>query len=183
MFQAYCNISVPVNPVGKKSISTMHTTNYIIRLSSFTSDQKLYTEFWISPLSFCLWLGGINSIFNSHLDKKSQERFYNQIVSKYKCSRRKIVDKDVLITYRFSHRKFTQYIITTRDLPQEPGIWNSSKLFHKLLANVMWIKSLSKTVRWNGNLLQKSSKSFLTMPFHLLFFISIKSLYQKFCWT
>ena len=95
-----------------------------------TSDQKLYTEFWVSPLSFCLWLDGIDSRFlyaefrlsalsfclwpdgidsrfKSHLDNKSKERFYNQRVREYKCRRTKTVDKDILITHRFSDRKFS----------------------------------------------------------------------------
>ena len=60
----------------------------------------------------------------------------------------KTVDKDILITYGFSERKFSQPFITTSDLPQEQGIRNNSanSLFHKLLTNFMWIKSLSKAV-------------------------------------
>ena len=131
----------------------MHTTNYIMRMSMSTSDQKLYTEFWLSPLLFCFWLDGINSRFKSHLDNKSKERtrFYNQRVRESRCRKTKTVDKDILITYRFSDRKFSQPIITTSDLLQEQGIRNNSasSLFHKLLTKVMWMKSLSKTVSWN----------------------------------
>ena len=99
-----------------------------------TSDQKLYTEFLLSPLSFSLWLDGINSRFKNHLDNKSKERLYNQRVPESKCRRTKTVDKDVLITYGFSDRKFPQPIITTSELPQEQEIWNNSasSLFHKL---------------------------------------------------
>ena len=64
----------------------------------FTSDQKLYTEFWQFPLSFCLWLDGINSRFKSHLDNTSKERFYNPRIRDSKCKRTKTVDKDILIT-------------------------------------------------------------------------------------
>ena len=139
----------------------MHTTNYIMRLSMSTSDQKLYTELWLSPLSFYLWLDGINSRFKSHLDNKSKGRFYNQSARESKCRRTKTVDKDILITYRFSDRKFSQPSITTSDLPQEQGIRNNSasSLFHKLLTNVMWMKSLSKTVSWN-----EIHKSLLRLP-------------------
>ena len=107
--------------ISKSSISAMHNTNYI-RLSMSTSDQKLYTEFWHSPLSFYLWLDGIDSRFKRHLDNKSRERFHNQRVRESKCRRRKTVDKDILITYRFSDRKLSQPIITTSELPQEQGI-------------------------------------------------------------
>ena len=131
----------------------MHTTNYIMSLSMSKSDQKLYTELWLSPLSFCLWLYSINSRFKSHLDNKSKERtrFYNQRVRESRCRKTKTVDKDILTTYRFSHRKFSQPIITTSDLLQEQEIRNSSasSFFHKLLTNVIWMKSLSKTVSWN----------------------------------
>ena len=73
-----------------------------------TSDHKLYTEFWLSPLSFCLWLDGINSRFKSYLDNKSKKRFYNQRVHESKCRKTKTFDKDILITYRSSDRKFSQ---------------------------------------------------------------------------
>ena len=107
-----------------------------------TSDQKLYTEF-----SFCLWLDGINSRSKSHLDhkskrksqkgkshrdNKSKERFYNQRVFESRRRRKKTVDKDLLITYRFSDRKFSQPIIATSNLLQEQGIRNN---FHKLFTN------------------------------------------------
>ena len=107
--------------IGKNSISAMHTTNYI-RLSMSTSDQKLYTEFWHSPLSFYLWLDGIDSRFKRHLDNKSKVRFHNQRVCESKCRRTKTVDKDILITQSFSDRKLSQPIITTSELPQEQGI-------------------------------------------------------------
>ena len=110
--------------IGKNSISAMHTTNYT-RLSMSTSDQKLYTEFWHSPLSFYLWLDGIDSRFKRHLDNKSKERFHNQRVCESNCRRTKTVDKDILITYRFSDRKLSQSIITTSELPQEQGIRNN----------------------------------------------------------
>ena len=110
--------------IGKNSISAMHTTNYI-RLSMSTSDQKLYTEFWHSPLSFYLWLDGIDSRFKRHLDNKSKERSHNQRVRGSKCRRTKTVDKVILITYRFSDRKLSQPIITTTELPQEQGIRNN----------------------------------------------------------
>ena len=60
-----------------------------------TSDQKLYTEYW---------LNGINSRFKIHLDNKSKERtrFYNQRARESRFRRTKIVDKDILITYSFS---------------------------------------------------------------------------------
>ena len=124
-----------------------------------TSDQELYIEFWLSPLLFWLWLGPINSGFKSHLDNKSKKRFYNQTVWEFICRRTKTVDKDILITYRFSDRKFSQPIITTNDLLQEQGIRNNSasSLFHKFLTKVMWMKSLNKTVSWNeihGSLLR-----------------------------
>ena len=70
-----------------------------------TSDQKLCTEFWHSPLSFCLWLEGIDLRFKRHLDNKSKERFNNQRVCESKCRGTKTVDKGILITYRFSDRK------------------------------------------------------------------------------
>ena len=121
----------------------MHTTNYIMKLWMSTSDQKLYTKFWLSALSFCFWLNGINSRFKNHLDNKSKERtrFYNQRVRKSRCRGTKTVDKN----------SFSQPILTTSDLPQEQGIQSNSasSLFHKLLTNVMWMKSLSKTVSWN----------------------------------
>ena len=103
------------------------------------------------PLSFCLWLDGLKARFKNHLDNKPKERFYNQRVCESKCRRTKTVDKDIHITYRFSERKLSQRIIKTSDLPQEQGIRNNSasSLFHKLLTNVMWMKSLSKTVSWN----------------------------------
>ena len=103
-----------------------------------TSDQKLYTEFWHSPLSFYLWLDGIDSRFKRHLDNKSKERFHNQRVCECNCRRTKTVDKDILITYRFSDRKFPQPIITS-DFQQEQGVWNNSanSLFHRLSANAM----------------------------------------------
>ena len=110
--------------IGKNSISAMHTTNYI-RLLMPTSDQKLYTEFWHSPLSFYLWLDGIDSRFKRHLDNKSKERSHNQRVRGSKCRRTKTVDKVILITYRFSDRKLSQPIITTRELPQKQGIRNN----------------------------------------------------------
>ena len=110
--------------IGKNSISAMHTTNYT-RLSMSTSDQKLYTEFWHSPLSFYLWLDGIDSRFKRHLDNKSKVRFHNQRVCESNCRRTKTVDKDILITYRFSDRKLSQPIITTSELPQEQGIRNN----------------------------------------------------------
>ena len=140
--------------IGKNSISAMHTTNYI-RLSMSTSDQKLYTEFWHSPLSFYLWLDGIDSRFKRHLDNKSKERSHNQRVRGSKCRRTKTVDKVILITYRFSDRKLSRPIITTRELPQEQGIRNNfvHSLFHKLLTNVKWMKSLSKTVSWADHII------------------------------
>ena len=117
--------------IGKNSISAIHTTNYIMRLSMSTSDQKLYTEFWHSPLSFYLWLDGIDSRFKRHLDNKSKERFHNQRVCESDCRRTKTVDKDILITYRFTDRKLSQPIITISQLPQEQGIRNNfaSSLF------------------------------------------------------
>ena len=59
--------------------------------------------------------------------------------------RTKTVDKDILITYRFSDRKFSPHIITTSDLPQKQGIKSGSASFflHKLLSNVMQMKRLS----------------------------------------
>ena len=129
----------------------MYTTNYIMRLPISTSDQKLYTEFWLSPFSICLWLDGINLWFQIHLDNKSKERFYNQRAPGSKCKRTKIVDKDILITYGFSDRKLSQPIITMSELPQEQEIWSNSasSLCYKLLANAMWIRSLSKKKNWN----------------------------------
>ena len=105
----------------------------------WTSDRKLYTEFLLSPLSFYLSLDGINSEFKGHLDNKSKERFDNERVRECKRGRTKTVDKDILITYRFSDRKFLQPIKTTSDLLQEQGIRNNSvcSLFHNLLTNVM----------------------------------------------
>ena len=139
----------------------MHTTNYIMKLSMSTSDQKLYAEFWLYPLSFCLWMDVIKSRFKSYLDNKSKERFYNQSVRESKCRRTKTVDKDILITYRLSDRNFAQLIITTIDLPQKPGIQNNSasSLFHKLLTNAMRMKNLSRTVSWN-----EIHRSFLRLP-------------------
>ena len=68
----------------------------------------------------------------SYLDNKSQERFYRVPVSKW--SRARTVDKDILIRYRFSDKKFPQPLVTTNDLLQEQGIWNNTttSLFHKL---------------------------------------------------
>ena len=122
--------------IGKNSISAMHTSNYIMRLSMSTSDQKPYTEFWLSLLSFCLWLDGIKLRFKSYLDKKLKERFCNQTVCKSKCRGTKTANKDILILYRFSDKKFSQPIITTSGLPQKQGIQNSSatstdKIFEK----------------------------------------------------
>ena len=132
-----------------------------MRLSISTSDQKLYTEFWISPFSFCLWLDGIKSRFKSHLDNKSKERFYNQTVRESKYRGTKTVDKDILITYRFSDRKFSQPIATASDLPQKQGIKSSSasSLFHKLSTNVVRMKNLSKILSWN-----EIHRSFLRLP-------------------
>ena len=47
------------------------------------------------------------------------------------------VNKDILITYKFSDRKFSQAFKTTSDLPQEQEIRNrsASSLFHKPLTN------------------------------------------------
>ena len=135
--------------IGKNNISAMNTTNYIMSFSMSTSDQKLYTESWHSPLSFNVWLGGIDSRFKRHLDNKSKERSHSQRVCEPKCRRAKTVDKDILITYRFSVRKVWQPIITS-ELPQEQENRNDSarSLFHKFLTNVMWTKRLSKTVSW-----------------------------------
>ena len=98
-----------------------------------TSDQKVYTEFWLSPFDLH-WMDGINSILKNRLDNKSKKMFYNQRVRESKCRRTKTVD---LLTYRFNDRTFSQLIITTSDLLQEQGIWNNSvsSLFHKLLTN------------------------------------------------
>ena len=103
-----------------------------------TSDQKLYFD-QNNNLHDYFVFDYFVSRFKSHLDNKSNERFYNQRVPKSKCKRTKTVDKDILITYRFSDRKFPQPHITMSDLPQEQGIWNNSasSLFHKLLTNVM----------------------------------------------
>ena len=138
-----------------------------MRLS--TNDPKLYTEFdyWLDDTNlFCLWLDDIKSRFKSHLDNKSKEKFHDQRVREFKCRRTKTVDKDTLITYRFSDRKFSQPIITTSDLPQEQGIRNNSasSLFHKLLTNVMWMKSLSKIVSWN----EIHSLLRLPWPYHFI---------------
>ena len=92
----------------------------------------------------------------SHRDNKSKERFYNQRVFESRCRRKNTVDKDLLITYRFSVRKFSQPIIATSDLLHKQGIRNN---FHKLLTNITWIKSLSKTVSWN-----KIHRSLLRRP-------------------
>ena len=137
--------------ISNNSISAMHTTNYMMRLSMSTSDQKLYTEFWLSPLSFCHWLDGIKSRFQSHLNNKSKERFYNHRVREAKCRQSRTVDKDILVTYGFSDRKFSQPITTTSDLPQKQVIQNNfvSSLFDKLLTNSMRMKSLSRTVSWD----------------------------------
>ena len=128
----------------------MHTTNILWGCQCPQATKKLYGEFW-SPLSFCLWLDGIKSRFKSHLDNNSNERFYYQRVRKSKCRTTKTVDKDILISYRFSDKKFSQPIITTSDLPQEQWIRNNStsSLFHKLLSNVMRMKSFCKTVIGN----------------------------------
>ena len=156
-FETNYNISVSVNTHRQN-----HRNAYFkfMRLSMSASDQKLYTEFWLSPLWFCLWLDGINSRFKSHLDNKSKERFYNQRARESKCRKTKTVDKGILITYRFSDRKFSQHIITPSDLPKEKGIRNNSvsSLFHKLLKNVMRMKSF-KTVSWNG-----THRSLLHLP-------------------
>ena len=132
-----------------------------MRLPISTCDQKLYTEFWQSPLSFCFWLDGVTWRFKSHLDNKSKERFYKQRVRESKCKRTKTVDKDILITYRFSERKFSQPIITTSDLPQKQGIQNNSvsSLFHKLLTSGMRMKSLRRKISWN-----EFHRSFLRLP-------------------
>ena len=134
--------------IGKNSISAMHTTN-CIRLWMFTSDRKLYTESWHSPLSFYLWLGVIDSRFKRHLDNKSKERSYSQRVRESKCKRTKTVDKDILITYRFNVRKVWQPIITS-ELPHKQENRNdfARSLFHKFLINVMWTKRLGKIVSW-----------------------------------
>ena len=144
----------------------MHTSNYIMRLSMSTSGQKPYTEYWLSPLSFCFWLDGINSRFKSHLDNKSKgrTRFYNQRVRQSRCRRTKTVDKDILTTYtcpKASLRNFSELIITTGNLQQEQGIRNNSasSLFHKPLMNVMWMKSLSERVSWN-----EIHRSFICLP-------------------
>ena len=90
----------------------------------------------------------IKSGFKSYLYNKSKERFYNQRVRESKYKTTKTVDKDILITSRFSDRKFSQLIITTSNLPQKQGIQNdsASSLFHKLLTNVMRMKGLSRIV-------------------------------------
>ena len=151
-------------------ISAMHTANYIISLSISTRDQKQHTK---SLLSFCLWLDG-NSSFKSHLDIKSKERLCNQRVSESKYRKTKAVDKDILITYRFSDRKFPQPFITTSGLLQEQGTWNNSASspFHELLTNVVWIKSLNKAVNWIEILMVKVFYVFLD---HII-------LFDSFCW-
>ena len=69
----------------------------------------------------------------------SKERFHKQGVRESNCGRRKTVDKDILITNRFSDRNLSQPIITTSELPQEQGIRNNfvSSLFQKILTYVM----------------------------------------------
>ena len=54
-----------------------------------------------------------------------EERFYNQRGRGSKCRRTKTVDKNILITYRFSDRKFSKPI-TKSHLPQQQGIRNNS---------------------------------------------------------
>ena len=71
-------------------------------------------------------MDGIKSRFKSHLHNKSKEKFYNQRVRESKCRSTNTVDKDILITHRFSDRKFSQPIITTSDLPQKQEIRNNS---------------------------------------------------------
>ena len=93
-------------------------------------------------------MDGIKSRFKSHLNNKSKERFYNQRVREPKRRKSRSVDKDILVTHRFSDRKFLQLIITASDLPQKQGIQNNSasSLLDKLLTNSMRMKSSSRTV-------------------------------------
>ena len=99
----------------------MQTTKYV-RASMSANDQKLCTEFWLCPLSFRLWLDGINCKFKNHLDQKSKERFYKQKFPKSKCTRKETVDKYILITSRISDWKVTKPIRTTS---------GSKELLHK----------------------------------------------------
>ena len=64
----------------------METTKYI-RVSIFENLQKLYTEFSLCPLSFCLWLDSVSSVFKSHLDHKSKKTFYSHRVPEFKRMR------------------------------------------------------------------------------------------------
>ena len=115
-------------------------------------DKWAKTIHWIltSPLPFFFWLDGNNSRFKSHLDNNSKERFYNQRVPESKSRRTKAVDKGILITYRFSDRKFPKPIITMSSLPQEQGTWNNSAklFFHQLLAIAKWRKSFGESWRY-----------------------------------
>ena len=83
-----------------------------------------------------------------------------------KCRRTKTVDKDILITYRFKDRRFSQPIIRTSHLPQEQGIRkNSASSLSQTIDKWMRIKSLSKTVCWN-----EIHRRFLhlTWPYHFI---------------
>ena len=149
----------------------MHATHYIIRLSVSTSDQKLYTELWLSPLSFCFWLHHVNSRFKSHLDNKSKERFYSQSVCKSKGRRTKTVDKDIFIKHKFSDRNFSQPIITISDLPQEQGIGNNS-------ASSLFYKQIEKWHEWKAWVKQQAGIKFIEVfyifPDHI-------NLFDNFC--
>ena len=114
------------------------------------SDQK-YTEFW-KYLHYHFAFDWMTLTQDLKAIKISQRKdFTTKRVRESKCRRTETVDKDILLTYRFSDRKFSQPFIIASDLPQEQGIRNNSagSLFHKLLTNVMWMKSASKTVSCN----------------------------------
>ena len=59
------------NIYWSKHHNAMQTTKSI-EMTISANGQK-HTEFWTCWLSFCLWLGGINSGLKSYLDHKSKE--------------------------------------------------------------------------------------------------------------
>ena len=143
-----------------------------------TSDQKLYTEFWLSPLPFWFWLDGTNSRFKRHLDNKWKERFYNQRVPKSKCRITKTIDKDIIITYRWQKIPTAYY---NNEWP--PRRARHLKQFCQFLFSQTVGKfHVNKKLQENNKLQWNSLKSFascLTMSFYLIIFLNNKSLYQK----
>ena len=99
----------------------MQTTKYA-RLSMSANNQKLYTQFWLLPLSFFYWMV---------LTLGLKAKIINQTVPESKCTKKEIVDKDILITSRFNGIKATQSIKITSDNKE---ISHENKEFETILS-------------------------------------------------